>query len=84
MGLVSAVLEAGQQLQWLLWWSQEATKIEEWNIARKINVTKDKLLGEGGYADLLEQIQSDDGVMEQCRVVALRTWNMGLERWLSS
>jgi hypothetical protein len=73
-GLVSAVLEAGQQLQWLLWWKQEATKIQH-NIARRINI-KDWLLGEGCYADLQDQIQSDDVIIEQCHIAALRVWDM--------
>ena len=49
---MSAVLEAGQQLQWLLWCRHEATKVEQHNIARGINVAKDQLLGEGHYANL--------------------------------
>jgi hypothetical protein len=34
----------------------KTTKIEQCNIARGINVTKDQLLGEGHYADLQKQI----------------------------
>lgn len=55
-GLVSVVLEAGQQLQWLSWWRHEARKIEQHNIASRIYVTKDQLIGEGHHADLQEQI----------------------------
>lgn len=33
-GLESAILEAGQQLQWWLWWRHETTKIEQRNLAR--------------------------------------------------
>ena len=33
-GLVSAVLEAGQQLQWLLRWRHEATGLAQHNLAR--------------------------------------------------
>jgi hypothetical protein len=46
-GLVSAVLEADKQLQWLSRWMHEATKVEQHNPGRKINVTKDQLPGEG-------------------------------------
>jgi hypothetical protein len=80
-GLVSAVLEAGQQLQWLSWWRHEATEIEQCNIAREMNITKDQLLGEGCYADLQEQIQFDDVIIEQCCVEVLRAWDMTEEPW---
>ena len=43
-GLVSAVLEAGQQLQWLSWWMHKATKIGQQNIAREINIQKTNYL----------------------------------------
>ena len=56
-GLVLAVLEAGQQLQCLLWWRHKATKLAQHNLARAMNVTKDQLLGEGCYAGLQEQIR---------------------------
>lgn len=49
--LVSAVLEARQQLQRLLWWRHKSTKIEQGNSVRAINVTKEEMLGEGTYAD---------------------------------
>lgn len=52
-GLVSAILEAAQQLQWLSW-RREATKLAQYNLARGINVTKDQLLGEECYVDLQE------------------------------
>jgi hypothetical protein len=38
--------------KWLLWWMYEATKTEQWNMARGMSVTKDQLCGEGRYADL--------------------------------
>lgn len=44
-------------------------------MARGINVTKDQLLGEG-YADLQEQIQFDDVIIEQFCVAALRAWDV--------
>ena len=72
---MTAVLEPGQQLQWLSWWRHEATKLEQCNLASRINVTKGQLLGEGCYADLLEQTQSDD-IIKQCCVALLRTWNI--------
>ena len=71
---MSAVLEAGQQFQWLLWCRHEATKVEQHNIARGINVAKDQLLGEGHYANLQEQIQCDDIVIKECHIAALRAW----------
>ena len=63
---MTAVLEAGQQLQRLSWRSHEATKLAQCDLASRINVTKDQLLGEGRYADLKEQIEFDDSVIEQC------------------
>ena len=51
-------------------------KIDEWIIARRIYVTKAQLLGERCYADLQEQTQSDDVVIEQCHIEALRVWGM--------
>lgn len=51
-GLVSAVLEAGEQLQWLLWWRHKATKLTQCNLARVMNVIKDQLFSEGHYANL--------------------------------
>lgn len=40
-------------------WSKEATKMERQNVRRGINV-KAQLLGEGHYAELQEQIRSDN------------------------
>ena len=42
---------------------------------RGLNVTNDQLNGEGHYADLQEEINSDDVKIEQCHVFALRTWD---------
>jgi hypothetical protein len=39
------------------------------------------LLGEGCYADSQGQIESDDGVIEQGCVAALRTWDLVEETW---
>lgn len=50
-GLMSAVLEARQQLHCFLWWRHETTKIEQHNIVSRINVAKNQLLG-----DLQEQM----------------------------
>lgn len=46
--LVTAVLEAGQQLQWLTWWTEGAINIEQQSIARGVDTVKDELLGKGG------------------------------------
>ena len=63
MRLVLAVIEAGQQFQWFSWWRHEATHIEQCDVAKGINFTNHQLLAEGCYADLQEQIKSDDGVI---------------------
>lgn len=62
---MSAVLEAGQQLQWL-WRMHKVTKIDftRHNIVRRINADKFKLLCKGHYADLEEQILPDDVTVE--------------------
>lgn len=42
------------------------------NKARRMDIVKDQLLGEGQYSDLQQQIRFDDAITEQCHFVALR------------
>lgn len=41
------MLDAGLQLQWLLWWRKEAVNIEWQNRVRQMDIVKDGLLGKG-------------------------------------
>lgn len=50
--LVSAMLEASQQLKWLSWWGHKTKKTEQCNVTRGSNVAKDQLLVEEHDADL--------------------------------
>lgn len=53
---MTAVLEACLQLQWLTQWREEAKTVEQWNIAREMNIVKDQVPGEEQYSDRQEQI----------------------------
>ena len=59
-GLVTAVLEADPQIQWLTWCREEASNIEQQNRSMGINIVKDQFLGERQYSDIQEQIQFDE------------------------
>lgn len=47
---MTAVLEAGQQLQCLMWQKEEAKNIEQRNRAKRMNIVEDQLVGEGWYS----------------------------------
>lgn len=82
--LVAATLEAGPQLQWQIWWKEEARAIEEQNRARGINISQDQLLGEGQYANLQRQLEFDDPILELCQLAALNAWDKVKEPGKSS
>lgn len=76
-GLVSALLEARQQLQWLSWWRHKATKIEKRSVARAVMPLKTSFLVKGSM--LTSKNKSGlfvDGVIEQCHVAALIAWDI--------
>ena len=50
-----------------------SAKIEQHSVARRINIIKDQLLGEGGYADLQEQIWFDDVIILKMSCCSLKS-----------
>ena len=75
LDMASAVLEAGQLMQWKSWWREEAKMIEQRNRARGIEVSQDQLLGEGEYADVELQSLYDEHTLVLCRMAALNAWD---------
>ena len=71
-GLVSAVLEAGQQLQWLSWWMHKATKIGQQNIAREINIQKTNYL----VKSIMLIYQNESNLMVAMLCCSFRAWGM--------
>lgn len=45
--LITAILEADSQLQWLTCWGEEALDMGQHNRTRRVNIVRDQLLGEG-------------------------------------
>lgn len=57
MGLVTAVLDAGPELQWLSWLRDEAKNVAQLNRTKEINnVVRDQYITEGYYANIQEQV----------------------------
>lgn len=57
MGLVTAVPDAGPELQWLSWLREEAKNVAQLNRTKEINnVVRDQYITEGYYANIQEQV----------------------------
>lgn len=72
--LITAILEAGPQIQGLVWQRVEAVAMESHNKTGSINIVKDQLLGENEYAEFQMQILCDDVSLGQCHTLGLNAW----------
>lgn len=75
--LITVLLEAAPQLQWKTWWrlKKKKTRVIKKNRARGIEISKNKLLSKGHYADLQRQSTSEDHTLALCHIVALNAWD---------
>ncbi|XP_052610186.1 oxidized purine nucleoside triphosphate hydrolase isoform X1 [Peromyscus californicus insignis] len=73
--LAQAVLEPGQNLQWKMWFNNEAKNIEKQWRDSGIQVCQDQLIGEGQYVSVQTQCSYDVQTLVLCRTAALNAWD---------
>ena len=73
--LTKAVLEAGPQLPWSIWFREEAKTIEQFSKAWGVEVSQDQLLGEGNYDTVERKYLYEDHFLPLCCKAVLSAWD---------
>ena len=64
--LVKGALEPSPQLQWSMWFREEAKIIEQWSKASSREISQDQILGKGDYITIERQSLYDDHILDLC------------------
>ena len=72
--LITIVLKPDSQLQWRIWFKEEAKTIKQRSRARGSEISQDQLLGEVVYDTIERQSPYDGHTVALCCVAALNAW----------
>ena len=73
--LVKGLLAFGPQLQWSMWFREDAKIIEQWSKARGVKISQDQLLRETDYTAIENQFLLDGHILALCHAAALNAWD---------